>query len=598
MNKKLKFPYGNADYYDIITSNQFYVDRTDKIPLIEDYGKVLLFLRPRRFGKSLWLSVLENYYDVRRASEFERLFGHLAIGQNRTPKHNQYLILKWNFSTIATYGDDAMIRQALYNHINGCIKEFSQWYEDILPHTIEINPNDCILSLQNLLSVTRTTPYKVYLLIDEYDNFANEVLMAGQSGSQDRYKTLVEGEGMLKTLFKAVKSGTEGRGIDRVFITGVSPVVMSDVTSGFNIAKNIYLEPAFNDLCGFWEHEVADALQQVATICHFSEEQTAEAMQMMRTFYDGCSFSYDQQALVYNPTLTLYFLDHLQRHCQYPRKILDSNMAMDRGKIAYVSSLPHGEPVVAKALNEAQPLVISELADRFGVKEMLYTVHDTTFMVSVLYYFGVLTLTPERTETGELIFRIPNLVIRKLYVERIQELLLPDFSSKKETERIVRQFYQTGNLQPLCEFVEQKQFRVFDNRDYRWTNELTVKTLFLTLLFNDTFYIMDSETALQREYSDLLMLVRPDMRQFQLLDFLIEFKYVSLGKHKLSGEQIKGMSSEELKALNAVKEKLVEAKPKLEGYRLSLQATYGDKLHLRTYSVVSVGYDRLVWVEH
>ncbi len=593
----MKFPYGLANFEKIINEEYFYIDRTARIRQIEDIGSTLLFLRPRRFGKSLLLSMLENYYDVKKAPQFQQLFGHLAIGQNPTAKHNQYLILKWNFSTIMTQLTNVELNQTLHDHINGSIEQFKVHYQDLLSHEIILDESNGLRSLQSVLAALINTPYKIYLLIDEYDNFANEVLMARESNSQIRYKSLLQGEGIYKTIFKTIKHGTEGQGIDRVFITGVSPVVMSDLTSGFNIAENIYLLPDFNDLCGFWEAEVAAVLQQVAAECQLSAEQAHEALIMMRTFYNGYSFTYDQKGLIYNPTLTLYFLKHFQKGCGYPRDILDTNLSMDRGKIAYVAALPHGYQVVTQALNETQPLAIAELADRFGVKEMLRESHDATFMVSLLYYFGVLTLTPERTAMGSLILKIPNLVIRKLYVEQIHEQLLPDFTAKETALQVVQQFYQTGDLQPLCDFIEQSHFKVFDNRDYRWTNELVIKTLFLTLLFNDTFYIMDSEMSLQRDYADLVMIVRPDMRQFQLLDFLIEFKYVALGEHKLDGEQVREMSLKELKALKPVKKKIAEAKKKLIGYRQTLESVYGARLRLHTYCVVSVGYDRLVWVK-
>ena len=593
-----KFPYGDADFYSLITENYFFVDRTHKIRLIEDMSKKLLFLRPRRFGKSLWLSVLENYYDIRKADEFERLFGHLAIGQNPTPLHNQYFILKWNFSTIATVGTEPEMRQAIHNNLNDSVWDFMLIYQDILPTKVQINPTDGLSSVRQLLSVIRTTPYKLYLLVDEYDNFANEVLMGGDPQGQQRYEKLVKGEGMLKTIFKMVKDGLEGRGIDRLFITGVSPLVMSDITSGFNVAKNISLRSQFNDLCGFWETEIAEALTQVGEQCQLPPEKMQEALTIMRTFYDGYSFYYEAKPNLYNSTLALYFLDYLVQNCHYPRQILDSNLSMDSNKIAYIAQLPQGKQVVEQALNEANPLTIFQLKDQFGLKEMLQQRHDQTFMVSLLYYFGVITLTTEQTSSNKLTFRIPNLVIRKLYMERIHKMILPDFLSRQEADRIVENFYQTGEMQPLCDYVMRKQFAIFDNRDLRWTNELTFKTLFLTLLFNDTVYIMDSEPALQRKYGDLIMLVRPDSRKFQLLDFLIEFKYVPLGKNNLTGEQVKGMSQQELLSLESVKARLAEAKKQLTSYRTTLTQVYGTGyLRLRTYTVVSVGYDRLVWQE-
>ena len=596
----IKFPYGDADFYRIITENYFFVDRTDKIRLLEDISNKILFLRPRRFGKSLWLSVLENYYDLRKADEFERLFGHLSIGQNPTPLHNQYLVMRWNFSGVDSSGDKRDLHRALHNQLNGSMEMFTARYRNILDYQITLDPHDALRSLKSVLAAAQVANKKLYLLIDEYDNFANEVLMGGDPQGQQRYDKLVRGEGLLKTIFKAVKDGLEGQGIDRLFITGVSPLVLSDITSGFNVADNICLLPEFNDLCGFWEDEVSQIAEQVGRNCGLSAADTASALQMMQTFYDGYSFIYEGDARggLYNPTLVLYFLKYFQRYCKYPRNMLDSNLSMDSNKIAYIAQLPQGEQVVEQALNEANPLSIFQIKDQFDLQEMLKPQHDETFMVSLLYYFGVITLTPELTGSNKLIFRIPNLVIRKLYVERIQEMLLPDFLSRQEADRIVENFYQTGELQPLCDYVMEKQFAVFDNRDLRWTNELTFKTLFLTLLFNDTVYIMDSEPALKREYGDLIMLVRPDMRQFHLSDFLIEFKYVPLGKNKLTGKKVRGMSQTELLALKPVKAELAEAEKQLLSYRATLNQVYGaGYLRLRTYAVVSVGYDRLVWQE-
>ena len=597
----LKFPYGNADFYKIRTENYFFVDRTGKLPLLEEAGSALLFLRPRRFGKSLWLSVMENYYDVNKADEFESLFGDLAIGNNPTPLHNRYLILKWNFSTVAASDDEAETRQALHNCINGAIEIFQSDYRDVLKYEVARDKNDALSSLLSVLAAVRKIPYKIFLLIDEYDaiaNFANEVLMGNLPGSQERYERLIKGEGMLKTVFKAVKDGMEGRGIDRVFITGVSPVAMSDLTSGFNVAEDIYLLPEFNDLCGFREPEIADVLERVGETRGLTAEKTAQALDMVRIFYNGYRFTYAAADRLYNPTLILYFLKALQRDCRYPRRILDANLAMDKAKIAYISQLPQGAPVVAQAMNEGDALVIAELADRFGIEEMLKEHHDRTFMISLLYYFGVLTLAGRRTDYEELILEIPNLAIRRLYVERLHEMMLPTAGDMNEAERAARRLHQKGDIGPLCAFIEQKLFPVFDNRDYLGANELTVKTLFLTLLFNDTFYIMDSEPALERGYGDLIMRVRPDMRHSALLDILIEFKYVPLGKNRLTGQQVREMSREALTALKPVREGLDSAKKQLSQYREALADIYGpDFLKLRTFAVVSVGCERLVWRE-
>ena len=592
----IKFPYGISDFQAIMKEGFYYVDRTDRIAQIEEAGYHLLFLRPRRFGKSLLLSMLENYYDVARAEQFETLFGNLVIGKNPTELHNKYFVLKWDFSAVNPQGSPEEIKQTLYRYVSSCIENFSVKYKQLLPTEINIHPTDCVISFQSLLTAIQQTPYRLYLLVDEYDNFANELMMGREKTDLERYKTLLYGEGALKALFKVIKSAATGGGLERTFMTGVSPVVMSDITSGYNIAENIYLDPKFNDLCGFCESDIETALKQIANECDFPIEDADKALNMMRTFYNGYCFSYEKMPLVYNPTLAIYFMKEFQRNCKYPRSILDDNLAMDKGKLRYIAQLPQGDMVILDALAEQNPITIPELAKRFGVEDMLYMTKDNIFFASLLYYFGVLTMAGD-TPLGEIVLEIPNLVIRKLYVEQIQDMMLPDFTSREDARHSAGTLYQKGDMQPLCDFIEKRYFKVFSNRDYRWTNELTVKTAFLTLLFNDTFYIMDSEPAIERGYADLTMILRPDMRKYELLDILIEFKYVSLTDAGLSGDKAKNMTIDELRAIPVVEEKLSEAKDKLRQYAETLKQKYGDSLRLHSYGMVSIGFDRLVWEE-
>ncbi len=589
----MRFPYGIADFQTIIAEGYFYVDRTDRITLLENAGKQLLFLRPRRFGKSLWLSTLENYYDLARAEDFERLFGGLKIGQNPTPLRNRYFILKLNFSVGDPSGDHDAIRRALFDHVNTRIEDVLIRYVPWLGQSARVHPDNAIASLQSLLGAVSRTSYKLYLLIDEYDNFANEVMISRLRGT-DRYEALVRGEGTIKTFFKAIKEGAEGRGIDRAFITGVSPVVLSDITSGYNVVEDLSFDPDYHDLCGFTESELRAVLETVAAAHSFDAGQTDAALDLMRDFYNGYRFSPRQEERLYNPTLALYFLKHWARQGAYPARLLDDNLAMDRNRIQYVARLPHGETLVNRALDPAEPLAVAQLANRFGVQDMLTAPRDPDFLASLLYYFGVLTLAG-RDALGKLALTIPNLVIRKLYVERLQESLLPDYTDQEQRQRVVERFYATGDLEPLCDFIEQRYFQVFDNRDLRWSNELVVKTAFLVTLFNDTFYVMDSEPALERRYADLMLRVRPDMRQYALLDHLLEFKTVSLKEAGLSSAELAATPRETLRTLPVVTEKLREAEHQLTAYRKVLERTYGATLKLRTHAVACIGLERLVW---
>ena len=590
----IKFPYGNSDFHAIRTSGKLYLDRTHHIPLLEQAGEQLVFLRPRRFGKSLWLSTLANYYDLNRAGEFAALFGDLAIGQNPTPEHNQYLILRWDFSKVSAQGDTATITRHLFDHINQAIKHFTVQYRQYLQSEIDILADNAIATFESLVNVVKSSGHQLYLLIDEYDNFANEVLMQTRP-NQQRYEDLVQSEGILKTLFKAIKGNASEGKIGRVFITGVSPLVMSDMTSGYNVATHIYLEPKFNALCGVTTAELMQLVTIISTSCQHSSDNVQTTIEIMRQFYNGYRFCDDiAQNKVYNPTLVFYFLRHYQEYCSAPPQILDGNLAMDANKIRYIANLPAGKAVIANILDEQQAVKLARLENQFGIEKLHDIQTDPDYMVSLLYFFGVLTLSG-RGVIGELILDIPNLVIRGLYVDEIKRNALPDAGDRHSLQRLTDTFYQTADLQPLADFMESKYFAVFNNRDYRWSNELTVKTAFLTLLFNDTYYIMDSETALQRRYSDLILIVRPNMRQYALLDMVLEFKYLSLADVGLSGEQVRAQQRETLAALPLVQTALQEARQQLQHYRNVLVEKYREPQRLRCLAVVALGFERLVW---
>ncbi len=418
--------------------------------------------------------------------------------------------------------------------------------------------------------------------------------MIGRQRGADRYRELVESEGTIKTFFKAVKAGAEGRGLDRVFLTGVSPVVLSDITSGYNVAENLSQQPRFYDLCGFVEAELRAAVEAVAVAHGLDAAQVDPALALMRDFYNGYRFSSRQEERIYNPTLALYFLKQWAENGAYPEQLLDDNLAMDRNRIQYVARLPHGEMLVNRALDPIEPRTIAQLVNRFKVQDMLAAPRTPDFLATLLYYFGVLTLAG-RDALGKLVLTIPNQVIRKLYVERLQEQVLPDYTDQEQRQRVVERFYATGDLGPLCDFLEQRYLKVFDNRDLRWSNELVVKTAFLVTLFNDAFYLMDSEPALGRGYGDLLLRVRPDMRPYALLDHLLEFKTLGPKAVGLTSAELATTTREALRALSAVvAEALRDAQAQLARYRQTLDAA-GGPLKLRTHAVVCIGLEQLVF---
>jgi hypothetical protein len=596
----MKFPYGISDFRSIVLDNYFYCDRTDKIHNLEQ-SKYQLFIRPRRFGKSLLLSMLDNYYDVGRKDEFESIFGQLAIGKNPTSRRNSYFILKFDFSCVDPSGSADDIKKSFYTYINGCIAHFLSRYDGFALPEVDVS-DDALGSIESLVSAVAKADYPIYLLIDEYDNFANEVMMRVRT-EKDRYTALVHEEGPLKTLFKVLKSATSSSVIDRMFITGVSPVVMSDITSGYNIAENIYLEAEFNDLCGFHFEELETVVTQIASDCDLGQGEIADALELLKTYYNGYSFSFalpetpqvasKTPTQVYNPTLCLYFLKKFQKTCGFPRNMLDSNLAVDSAKLEFVANLPKGQKLLLDLVERNREVVISEMSDRFGISEMLSDEsRDNAFLASFLYYSGVLTLSGE-TDDLEVILRVPNLVMQKLYIERIQRMLLPEPDDRDNGKLAAKQVYK-GDIAPLCDFIENCYFRVFDNRDYITANELTVKTAFLTLLYNDIIYIMDSEQELERRYADLTMIIRPDKRYGAVFDVLIEFKFVSLKDAGLSGAEARKLSREDLSNMPVISRQLEEGICQVTDYGLRLEQKYTD-LRLKKFVVVSLGFDRLCY---
>ncbi|OUD15526.1 AAA family ATPase [Thioflexithrix psekupsensis] len=589
----MKFPYGISNFNKLIKEGYFYVDRTDQIPLLEEAGEQLLFLRPRRFGKSLLLNMLSNYYDLAMASEFDTLFGHLAIGKNPTEKHNQYLVMTWDFSRVLPMGSTRELYQALYGYLNVTMKAFALRYQSQLIAPIDIN-DDAAATFGSLVNMVNLSNHQLYLFIDEYDNFANEV-MASKVHKNDRYADLVYGEGLLKSLFKNIKAAASGEGLDRVFITGVSPVVMADISSGYNVATNIYRNPEFNDLCGFTETEIQYALYQVANECQQRGDvlDTNVAMKTMRQFYNGYCFNQHDFTSVYNPTLALYFLKNLAQYCRYPDNLLDHNLGMDRDRINYIAQLPNGSALIQRICDDSQQVIVPQLHDRFGVEDLIKHEQEEEELASLLYYLGVLT-QDKVVALGKLQLRVPNLVIRSLYVEKLRKLLLPDVQLS-DFRQAKEQFFITGDLQPLCEFI-QTRLNVFSNRDYRWVNEFAIKTAFMMLLFDDRLYIVDSEPELKRQYADFTLIARPDMRQYEMLDHVMEFKFVKLNDVNLNGKEVQSLSDNELQELPQVQAAFTAAFTQLATYQPILFERYGeDILRLQTTAVVAIGFERVVW---
>ena len=595
-----ELPYGIADFYAIRRDGMVYVDRTAHIRDVERLGRILVFLRPRRFGKSLWLRTLATYYNLRLADEFDKIFKGLAISADPTPLRNRFFVLQWNFSRITPRGDVESIAESLRRHVLTRAELFLTEYKDHLP-SVRIRPTDGASEvLDMLLGAIRSTGNPLCLLIDEYDNFVNEVMVR----NVDTYKALLEADGPYKELMKLVKDSTEGLGLERVFLTGVSPVALNDLTSGFNTATNVSLEEELASLCGFREREVRDVLGLIAEDRGLSGDTVEETVEVLRTWYNGYRFSEDADVLVYNPTNVLYFLHHLQRRGKPPRQLHDSNLRTDQAKLAFLARSAAGKGVIEKLTEETGEVGIPLLLDNFALGELTTQLsEDRDAVASFLYYMGLLTLTDV---PGRL--RIPNLVVKKLLLDRLLEVYLPNLAESSEARRVAMRFFGDGVLAPLLAFFEEKLLPVLSNRGQGappkepgqaggGVNEMVLKALFLSILFDDQRFVMHSELEVDKGYVDLCLLVRPENRYPNAFDILFELKLVrrkTLGK---KGQELRDMDEATLRELPPVKKAFAQARGQVRDYRDGLVQKRGESFSPRGYAVVAVGLERLLGEE-
>jgi hypothetical protein len=593
----IQLPYGIADFRRIRREGMVYVDRTSCIPVLERLGSTLVFLRPRRFGKSLWLQTLASYYDLRYAEEATSLFGDLAIGRGPTPLASRFFVLQWNFSLIDPGGGIEQIAESLREHVSSRARTFAKNYRDQLASPVEPGGSPQAV-LESVLRGVQGTPHPLCLLIDEYDNFVNEVM----ARDVETYRALVRTDGPFKLLFKAVKNATEGQGLERIFITGVSPVALNDLTSGFNIAKNVSLEPELAGLCGFRESEIRGLLGRLSHERSLTAEAVEDSIATMRTWYNGYRFTpaaSPGDELVYNPTNVLYFLDHLDRQGVPPQQLHDENLRTDRGKLAFLARTAAGSGVIEEITEGDGEIAIPRLETSFSLESLLtHVVYDRGSIASLLYFMGLLTLTDV---PGRL--RVPNLVVKKLFLDRLLEIYLPAPGDSYAAREAALRFFESGDLAPQLAFFEEKLLPVLSNRDRGASagkdggggfNEMAVKALFLSILFDDSRYTVFSELEVERSYADLCLLVRPEMRRHGYFDCLFELKWVrrkDLGK---SGQELREMDAEALRRLPPIARAFTEAREQARRYAAALERQRGGDLRLHSYAVVAVDLERIL----
>ena len=511
-------PYGIANFRKLRLENNLYIDKTRYIELLERKGyNYVLFLRPRRFGKSLWLSTMWHYYDEYYSEEFEQLFGELYIGRNPTKLRNNYKILFMEFSGIES-ADLQKARRDFNVNIKLYVNRFLKRYG--YDHQIqEVLPGDETMKM--LLEIVRDE--KIYLLIDEYDHFANAILAEDMA----RFMEIVGKGGFVRSFYEVVKTGAMLGVFDRIFITGVTPITMDSLSSGFNIAENISLEQDFNELCGFTEEELEYLLGQ--TIFKECEQIDRDVLREdVRRFYDGYVFNADADKRVYNATLINYFLKRFDyARCQYPYHLLDSNIATDYKKLMMLFGIGDREEnyeVLKEFIIEGE--VSGSIKDRYEIEEGF----GRDDFLTLLFSLGFITIKDSLGSRFK--FMITNYVIRHLYFNYFARELDRRVQLRLQSCMIEDMLYELatgGKIEPFVQELD-RVIKHLANRDFMKFDEKHFKAIVLTLLSYAEFYYVKSENEVENRYPDIMLLRRKPYEEKIKYEYLLELKWAQKGE--------------------------------------------------------------------
>jgi hypothetical protein len=534
----MKIPYGIADFRQIREEGFFYADKTPFLPLLEsaEMGyRYLLFLRPRRFGKSTLVSMMEHYYDLAKKEQFDELFRGLWIHEHPTPERNSYLVLTLDFSGIGTDADQTALQRGFLSSVRDRVRDWVLMHREVAPEvewlTDRIDGYESPEELMGgVLHAVQRTGRKLYLLIDEYDHFANRLLSTGDQELYD--KSVADRTGFVRTFYAKLKSGTQTGAIKRMFVTGVSPLVLDDLSSGFNIASNASQDPALNALAGFTR---ADTERAVDELLAFRADlvgipalsNRTELLGVLEGYYNGYRFAPQVSERIFNSDMVLYFLSQLQRTHEYPTQMLDHNVRTEYRHLQRIGTLTSTATAERRALLESimsNGYIESSLVQQFGISSLS---SDTQF-ISLLYYIGMLTLGA--ASTTRLIHRleVPNRVIRDLQWEHLASML------KEQAGVTIDALYLEpalvamgvhGNIQPFLDLFHERVIRRLGVKDARSFDEKALKLMLMTYLsLSRTFHVL-SEKEFAQGYCDLFVgaeATAPGAR----FSWLLELKYL------------------------------------------------------------------------
>ena len=554
-------PYGISDFPRIRCEDYYYVDKSRFIEILERQPPYLFLIRPRRFGKSLFLAMLEAYYSIDYAGRFEELFGELYIGQHPTKRHNSYMVLRFNFSEVSSKLE--FVDRSFCEYCCMVMKNFILKYEHLLGSGIwevvnpdETNPEQMLAALKEYVS--RTDCPRIYLLIDEYDNFTNTIL---SSYGQERYREKTHGEGLIRGFFNNVKASTSNAGaaVERLFITGVSPITMDDVTSGFNIGTNISMLPQFNDIIGFSEDEVREMITYYKDENALPEDVTVDRLvELMKPWYDNYCFSSRKlEERMFNSDMTLYFLNSYLQQQLPPETMVDNNIRTDYSKLRHLIRIDKTFGVNASVIQQivTEGSITAQISTSFPAEKLT----DTENFKSLLFYFGMLSI--QGVYRGTPVLGIPNLTVR----EQLYTYLVEAYSKASifnvdisHFSSLVMEMAYDGKWESVFRFFARELERQSAIREFI-DGEAHVKGFLLAYLGLTQGYVLFPEHESSKGYADFYMmpdlLHQPDIAY----SYIVEVKYA---KRDASEEDIASLKKEAAEQLvrYAADEKVLRTK--------------------------------------
>ncbi|NDV65706.1 hypothetical protein D0T60_10685 [Bacteroides sp. 224] len=522
-NNIKNIPYGLSDYERMARDNYYYVDKTHFIPLIEQAASYFFLIRPRRFGKSLLLNMLDSYYDINNAERFEELFGERWIYQNPTNLRAKFMVLRFNFSAVDSYPE--RLEASFEEHCTERFVEFANRYEHLFQADFReelIKRASATARLQYINGRASELGLRIYLIIDEYDNFTNSILA---NIGKKAYQDATHGDGFFRFFFNVIKVMTTGSGmaLERMFITGVSPITLDDVTSGFNIGTNFTTSPRFNNLVGFSEPELRTMLEYYYEHGLLNME-VDEIIKEIEPWYDNYCFAEERlEESMYNSDMVLYYLNSCLVDGRPPREMIDKNIRTDYNKLRHLikidKELGQNFSVIREIVETGQTTAL--LNSGFSVEQMV----DPNNFKSLLYYFGLLSI--RGTYRGNIVLTIPNHTVR----EQIYSYLIEGLSDNN----IFRiDFYQLGKLieamayqgewKPVFSYIAselEKQSRVREFID----GEAHVKGFLLAYLGMTHNYMLLPEYELAKGYADFYFQPSTRLPDTEYA-YLLEVKYL------------------------------------------------------------------------